>query len=78
MLKGVLVMFPNLLGLKAYYHLTDEDMGRIIGVSRSAFGQKMKSGKFLPDECRAICRYFSLPFDYLFSLAAETVPVKTD
>ena len=28
-------MYPNLLGQKAYYHLTDEDMGKIIGVSRT-------------------------------------------
>lgn len=70
-------MFPNLMGMKAYNHLTDEDMGRIIGVSRSAFGQKMKTGKFLPDECRAICRYFGMPFEYLFALASENSNEKT-
>ena len=64
-------MFPNLMGIKAYHHLSDEDMGKIIGVSRTAFGQKMKSGKFLPDECRAICRYFNMSFEYLFAVAAE-------
>ena len=65
-------MFPNLLGMKAYNHLTDEDMGRIIGVSRTAFGQKMKNGKFLPEECRKICKYFNMPFDYLFAEVSET------
>lgn len=39
-------MYPNLLGQKAYYHLTDEDMGKIIGVSRTSYGQKIRSGRF--------------------------------
>ena len=64
-------MFPNLMGIKAYHHMTDEDMGRIIGVSRGVFWQKMRTGKFLPDECLAICRFFELPFEYLFALPTE-------
>lgn len=66
-------LFPNLLGVKAYHHLTDEDMGRIIGVSRTSFGRKMKSGKFLPEECRAICKYFNLPFNYLFAESSSNL-----
>lgn len=66
-------MFPNLLGMKALRGLSDEDMGRIIGVSRSEFGRKMKTGGFLPDECRALCKYFNKSFDFLFALAEETV-----
>ena len=37
-------MYPNLLGQKAYNHLTDEDMGSIIGVSRNTYSQKIRSG----------------------------------
>lgn len=70
-------LFPNLLGVKAYNHLTDEDMGKIIGVSRATFGQKMRNGRFLPDECRAICKYFNLPFEYLFALSVEP-PIKPE
>ncbi len=33
-------MYPNLLGQKAYNHLSNEDMGKIIGVSRNSFEQK--------------------------------------
>lgn len=60
-------MYPNLLGQKAYYHLTDEEMGKIIGVSRNTYSQKMRSGRFWPSECQAYCRYFKKPFDYLFA-----------
>lgn len=64
-------MYPNLLGQKAYNHLTDEDMGSIIGVSRNTYSQKIRSGKFWPSECRAFCRYFNKSFDYLFATEAE-------
>lgn len=65
-------MYPNLLGQKAYHHLTDDDMGKIIGVSRTSYGQKIRSGRFWPDECRAYCKYFGKSFEYLF--AAEDEP----
>lgn len=60
-------MYPNLLGQKAYHHLTDEDMGKIIGVSRNTYSQKIKSGRFWPNECRTYCEYFKKSFDYLFA-----------
>lgn len=60
-------MYPNLLGQKAYKHLTDEEMGRIIGVSRTSYSQKIKSGRFTPAECFAFCKYFKKPFEYLFA-----------
>ena len=63
-------MFPNLLDEKIRRNLSDEDMGKIIGVSRSAFGRKMKSGRFFPEECRKICDYFGMSFEYLFALTA--------
>ncbi len=64
-------MFPNLLKMMAQRGLNDGDTGRIIGVSRTAFGRKMKTGSFRPDECRELCRYFGKPFDYLFALPGE-------
>lgn len=65
-------MYANLLGQKAYHHLTDEDMGNIIGVSRNAYSQKIRSGRFWPSECRAFCRYFHKSFEYLFAVEADT------
>lgn len=60
-------MFPNLLGQKAYRHLTDDDMSKIIGVSRQAWTQKIKSGRFTPQECKKLCDYFNKSFAYLFA-----------
>lgn len=60
-------MFPNLLGQKALHKLTEEDMARIIGVSRTAYQSKTKSGRFTPAECRAYCQYFGKKFEYLFA-----------
>lgn len=64
-------MYPNLLGQKAYLHLTDVEMGNIIGVSRNTYSQKIKSGRFTPLECREYCRYFKKTFEYLFATEDE-------
>lgn len=60
-------MYPNLLGQKAYNHLTDDQMGEIIGVTRNSYGQKIKSGKFSPEECKKFCMRFNKSFEYLFA-----------
>lgn len=60
-------MFPNLLGQKAYHHMTDDEMAAVIGVSRNAYQQKMKSGRFTPEECKAYCNHFGKRFEYLFA-----------
>lgn len=59
-------MYPNLLGQKAFKHLTNQDMAKIIGVSRSTYRQKIKSGRFTPKECTMFCVFFRKPFEYLF------------
>ena len=71
-------MFPNLLGQKAARHLTDEDMAGlfgvwrenrapIIGISRTAYQAKKKSGRFTAEECHKFCTYFGKSFEYLFA-----------
>ena len=60
-------MFPNLLGQKAFHHMSDEDMAKVIGVSRTAYQQKIRSGRFTPDECKAFCTHFGKRFEYLFA-----------
>lgn len=60
-------MYPNLLGQKALHKLTEEDMANIIGISRTAYQSKTKSGRFTPRECRIYCKYFCKKFDYLFA-----------
>lgn len=64
-------MFPNLMGQKAFHKLTSEDMGEIIGQSRQSYETKMQNGRFTPMECKAYCKYFGMPFDFLFATDAE-------
>lgn len=60
-------MFPNLLGQKAYHKMTNDDMAKVIGVSRVAYENKMRTGKFTAIECNAYIRFFNKPYDYLFA-----------
>jgi DNA-binding XRE family transcriptional regulator len=60
-------MYPNLLGQKAIHKLSDADMAKIIGVSRTAYQSKAKSGRFTPVECKMLCEYFDKRFEYLFA-----------
>ena len=64
-------MFPNLLGQKAYHKLTNDDMARIINVSRPTYERKVRNGKFTFDECMKFAAYFGKSFDYLFEVENE-------
>lgn len=64
-------MFPNLLGQKAIHHMTDADMADVIRVSRTAYQQKIRSGRFTPEECKAYCSFFGKRFEYLFAEDSE-------
>lgn len=66
-------MYPNLLGQKAFKHLTNQDMAEIIGVSRKTYEQKIKSGRFTPKECTAFCAFFGKPFDFLFFTEKDNI-----
>ena len=71
---GGVTVYPNLLGQKAYHHLTDDDMGKIIGVSRQSYAQKIRSGRFTPRECMLLINYFKKPFEFLFEDGATPTP----
>lgn len=64
-------MFPNLLGQKAFHKMSDEDMARVIGVSRNTYQQKMRSGRFTPEECKKLCAHFGKRFEYLFAIEGD-------
>lgn len=64
-------MFPNLLGQKAIRHMSNEDMAKVINISRTAYESKIKTGRFIATECEAYCRYFGKPFSYLFSVDGD-------
>lgn len=60
-------MYPNLLGMKAYHHMSNEDMAKVINISRQSYEHKIKTGKFTVSECKAFCNYFEKEFSFLFS-----------
>mgnify|MGYP003623724419 CR=1 FL=1 len=64
-------MYPNLLGQQKYHHLTDQQMAEIAGISRTAYGQKTRSGRFTPEECKKYCARFGKTFEYLFAFNDE-------
>ena len=64
-------MFPNLMGMKEYHHLSSEEMGAIINTSRQTYESKMQRGSFTPLECKAYWRRFGKSFDYLFATFEE-------
>ena len=41
-------MYANLLGQKTNRKMSNEDMAKIIGVSRTSYEAKIKSGRFTP------------------------------
>lgn len=65
-------MYPNLLGQKAYHNMSNDDMAKVIHVSRKAYESKVKTGKFTLEEGRAFCKFFNKDFDYLFALNDPT------
>lgn len=60
-------MYPNLLGQKAFHRMSNDDMAKIIGVSRNTYESKIASGKFTVTECRKYCIFFKKTFEYLFA-----------
>lgn len=64
-------MYPNLLGQKAYHKLSNDDLADILNLSRSCLEQKLKSGRFTPEECKALCKYFGKSFEFLFATNEE-------
>ena len=66
-------MFPTLLGQKAYHHLSNEEMGKMIGITRAGYEKKIKTGRFTVKECWTYCRYFNKSFEFLFALDTEVM-----
>lgn len=64
-------MYPNLMGQKSYFRLSNDDMGKIIGTSRQSYENKLKTGRFTPKECIVLCKWFNKSFEFLFAMESE-------
>ena len=67
-------MLRNLSAEQARYEYTDADVARILGIGRSSYSEKKKTGRFTMMECKKLCLVFNCSFEYLFS---DEAPDKT-
>lgn len=64
-------MYPQLLGMKAARKLSDEELAKIVGVTRPTLANKLQNGNFTVSECKTLCKTFDKPFSYLFATEEE-------
>lgn len=64
-------MYPNLLGQAKAHGMSNDRMASVINVSRTSYEQKLRSGRFTPQECKLLCKEFNKPFDFLFATESE-------
>lgn len=60
-------MFRNLEAEQARLKLTNVDVAAILGMSRTTYEQKKKTGKFNRTEIVALLTLFNAEFEYLFA-----------
>lgn len=64
-------MYPNLMGQKTVRKMTDEEMAKVIGVTRGGYLSKLERDTFTVTDCKRFCEFFRLPFEYLFATQDE-------
>ena len=65
-------MFRNLRAEQARLDLTDEDMAKKLGITRTAYTKKKNSGYFTMPEIRIMLELFKTSFEYLFKIEEES------
>lgn len=63
---GTIGLFPNLRAEQARRGLTNEEVGKRLGISRVSYEAKMKTGKFKVSEAKTLCELYKRDFNYLF------------
>ncbi|WP_097003900.1 hypothetical protein [Lacrimispora amygdalina] len=59
-------MFRNLEAEQARNAFTNQEVATHLGISRTSYENKKKTGKFTTFEIKLLCRLFDSKFDYLF------------
>lgn len=60
-------MFPNLKAEQARYGMTNEQMAKMLNISRVTYERKKRVGNFTVPEIRILCEYFGTEFPVLFA-----------
>ena len=64
-------MFRNLEAEQARVSYTNQEMAGKLGLSRTSYENKKKTGKFTALEAKKMCKIFKVKFDYLFATEDE-------
>ena len=59
-------MFCNLAAEQARKNMTDQQIADYIGISRQAYSNKKRNGKFYVAEISKLCDLFDCTYEYLF------------
>lgn len=59
-------MFRNLEAEQARFGYTNQQTADKLGISRTSYENKKKTGKFTALEAKKLCQIFKTKFDYLF------------
>lgn len=60
-------MFPNLKAEQARKGMTNEQMAKLLKMSRVTYERKKRVGNFTVSEARALCEFFGIDFQTLFA-----------
>ena len=64
-------MYKNIDAEQARNGHTNTDVANYLGISRQAFENKKKTGKFNANECKKLCILYRKSFEYLFESEEE-------
>ena len=60
-------MYPNLKAEQARKGMKNKEMATMLGIQQDAYERRMRSGRFVADECLKLCKFFNCSFEYLFA-----------
>ncbi len=60
-------MFANLKAEQARYGMTNAAVAERLGISRTNYESKLRTGNFRVTEANILCRLYNCTFDYLFA-----------
>ena len=65
------IRFPNLNAEQARKGLTNQKVADKLGLSRTSYEIKKKSGRFVVAEVKTLCSLFGCDFPYLFDSESD-------
>lgn len=60
-------MFANLKAEQARRGMTNSDVAEKLGISRTCYESKLRTGNFRVSEAKKLCEVYGCEFDYLFA-----------